>query len=60
MILADKCWNRSLVPLMNKIRTELGDMPVYLTFDIDAIEPAACPGTGQLIMFVQSCVYSPH
>jgi guanidinobutyrase len=33
---------------MSTIRTQLADpkIPVYLSFDIDAIDPAACPGTG--------------
>lgn len=29
-----------------KIRTILGDNPVYLSFDIDALDPAFAPGTG--------------
>ncbi|AMY68957.1 agmatinase [Frigidibacter mobilis] len=29
-----------------KIRTILGDHPTYLTFDIDALDPAFAPGTG--------------
>ena len=49
MILAEDCWHRSLTPLMDKIRQELGDTPVYLTFDIDGIDPSDCPGTGTLI-----------
>ena len=28
------------------IRTRIGDRPVYLTFDIDAIDPSQAPGTG--------------
>lgn len=30
----------------NKIRSVVGDMPVYLTFDIDALDPVYAPGTG--------------
>ena len=37
---------RSLVPLMGEIRQQLGSAPVYLSFDIDAIDPGFCPGTG--------------
>lgn len=48
MVFANECWHRSLVPLMTKIRKELGDMPVYLTFDIDALDSMDCPGTGAL------------
>ncbi len=29
-----------------KIKSVLGDRPVYLTFDIDALDPAYAPGTG--------------
>ncbi len=59
MILAEDCWHRSLVPLMDKIRGELGDTPIYLTFDIDGIDACSCPGTGNLTTFVHdSCVYT--
>lgn len=32
--------------LAEKIKSIVGDMPVYLTFDIDALDPSAAPGTG--------------
>lgn len=32
--------------LATKLKEIVGDMPVYLTFDIDALDPAAAPGTG--------------
>ena len=32
--------------LAAKLKEIVGDMPVYLTFDIDALDPAAAPGTG--------------
>ncbi|MBT6104924.1 MAG: agmatinase, partial [Porticoccaceae bacterium] len=28
------------------IKRRVGDMPVYLTFDIDCLDPAYAPGTG--------------
>ena len=28
------------------IKQRVGDMPVYLTFDIDCLDPAYAPGTG--------------
>ena len=37
---------RSLEPLMAVIRAQIGDHPCYLSFDIDAIDPGFCPGTG--------------
>ena len=43
---AEECWHRSLAPLMAEVRAQMGDAPVYLTFDIDGIDPAFAPGTG--------------
>ena len=43
---AEQCWYKSLTPLMAEIRAQMGDGPVYLTFDIDALDPAFAPGTG--------------
>jgi len=43
---AEACWHKSLAPLMDRIRTRIGDAPVYLTFDIDSLDPAYAPGTG--------------
>lgn len=46
VVQAEECWHRSLVPLMTEIRSAIGDAPVYLTFDIDSLDPAFAPGTG--------------
>ncbi|KAG7167018.1 Agmatinase-like 2 [Homarus americanus] len=43
---AEECWYKSLAPLMVEVREQMGEGPVYLSFDIDAIDPAFCPGTG--------------
>ncbi len=43
---AEECWHRSLAPLMAEVRQQLGSGPVYLSFDIDGIDPAYAPGTG--------------
>lgn len=32
--------------LAEQIKKVIGDMPVYITFDIDALDPSAAPGTG--------------
>ena len=32
--------------MAERIRDILGDRPVYLSFDIDALDPAFAPGTG--------------
>ena len=32
---------------ISRVRRQIGsDTPVYLSFDIDSIDPSACPGTG--------------
>lgn len=46
VVQAEECWHKSLTPLMEKIRTEIGDAPVYLSYDIDSLDPAFAPGTG--------------
>jgi len=37
---------RGPVATVEKIKSILGDAPTYLTFDIDALDPAFAPGTG--------------
>ena len=40
-------WYRSLAPLMDEVRERIGrEHPVYITFDIDGIDPAFAGGTG--------------
>ena len=46
VIPAEECWHKSLSKLMEKIRAKIGDAPVYLTYDIDSLDPAYAPGTG--------------
>jgi guanidinobutyrase len=43
---AEECWHRSLTPLMTELRTLVGQGPVYLSFDIDGLDPSCAPGTG--------------
>ena len=43
---AEECWQKSLTPLMDEVRARIGDHPVYLTYDIDSLDPAFAPGTG--------------
>ena len=43
---AEECWHQSLTPLMAEVRAKIGTGPVYLSFDIDGIDPAYAPGTG--------------
>lgn len=37
---------RSVDSLIEQIKSVVGNMPVYLTFDIDCLDPAFAPGTG--------------
>ncbi len=46
VVQVEECWHRSLVPLMAEIVDQLGPGPVYLSFDIDGIDPSFAPGTG--------------
>lgn len=46
MILAQEIWHKSLIPLAEQIRSEMGEGPVYISYDIDSLDPAYAPGTG--------------
>ncbi len=47
VVTTEECWYRSLEPLMGEIREQIGpDRPVYLSFDIDGLDPSVAPGTG--------------
>ena len=46
VVQAEECWHRSLEPLMDEVRDQVGGGPVYLSFDIDGLDPAFAPGTG--------------
>ena len=46
VVQAEECWHHSLEPLMDEVRDQVGGGPVYLSFDIDGLDPAFAPGTG--------------
>jgi guanidinobutyrase len=46
VVTAEECWYKSLAPLMEHVRLKIGDHPVYITYDIDSLDPAFAPGTG--------------
>ena len=46
VVQAEECWHRSLVPLMKEVVARVGNGPVYLSFDIDGLDPSFAPGTG--------------
>jgi guanidinobutyrase len=49
VVQAEHCWHKSLTPLMEEVREQLGaEGPVYISFDIDGLDPAYAPGTGTL------------
>ncbi|WP_420002604.1 agmatinase [Arenibacterium sp. LLYu02] len=43
---ASELWNRSLHNMGAEIRRDIGSRPVYLSYDIDSLDPAFAPGTG--------------
>ena len=48
VVQVEECWHRSLAPLMAEVIAQVGagGGPVYLSFDIDGIDPSFAPGTG--------------
>ncbi|WP_085308924.1 agmatinase [Planktotalea arctica] len=44
--LAPDLWHKSLAPLAADIKEKIGDTPVYISYDIDSLDPAYAPGTG--------------
>lgn len=47
VVQAHEVWYRSLAPLMGEVRQRIGDRhPVYITFDIDGVDPTYASGTG--------------
>ncbi len=45
---AEECWHKSLSPLMAEVQEQVAGGPVYLSYDIDSLDPAFAPGTGTL------------
>mgnify|MGYP000392098245 CR=1 FL=1 len=43
---AHELWHRSLQTMGAEIRRDIGNRPVYISFDIDSLDPAFAPGTG--------------
>lgn len=46
VVQAEDCWHKSLAPLAADIVAAMGKGPVYITYDIDSLDPAYAPGTG--------------
>ncbi|WP_299749139.1 agmatinase [uncultured Tateyamaria sp.] len=43
---AHELWGRDLGQLGAEIRRDIGNLPTYVTYDIDSLDPAFAPGTG--------------
>ena len=43
VVQVEECWHRSLEPLMAEVREQVAGGPVYLSFDIDGLDPALAP-----------------
>ncbi|MBY5932767.1 agmatinase [Tateyamaria omphalii] len=43
---ASELWGRDLSQLGAEIRRDIGDVPTYVSYDIDSLDPAFAPGTG--------------
>ena len=47
VVTAEEGWYKSLTPLMEEVRDAFGtEVPTYLSFDIDGLDPSVAPGTG--------------
>jgi len=46
VVQAEEIWHKSTAPLAARIKAALGTGPVYITYDIDSLDPAYAPGTG--------------
>ena len=44
--LAPELWGRDLSRIGAEIRRDIGNLPTYITYDIDSLDPAYAPGTG--------------
>ena len=42
----DEIEQRGMAAVAREVRERLGTAPVYVSFDVDAIDPAFAPGTG--------------
>jgi len=46
VVQAEDCWGRSLNGVVESIRSTVGTHPLYISFDIDGLDPSFAPGTG--------------
>jgi len=46
VVQAEECWHKSLTPLMEEVRGQIGERATYISFDVDGLDPPFAPGTG--------------
>lgn len=46
MVYVEELFDRGVDDVMDEARRIVGDAPIYVSFDIDAIDPSQAPGTG--------------
>lgn len=46
LVLAQDIWHKSTASLAAEIKTKMGEGPVYMSYDIDSLDPSIAPGTG--------------
>ena len=46
LVAADEIGARGIASVMAEVRERIGDRPLYITFDVDGVDPAHAPGTG--------------
>ncbi|PTX55906.1 agmatinase [Litoreibacter ponti] len=46
LTLAPELWHKSTKPLAAQIMAKMGGGPVYISYDIDSLDPSIAPGTG--------------
>lgn len=46
LVLAQEIWHKSTAPLAADIKAKMGAGPVYVSYDIDSLDPSIAPGTG--------------
>ncbi len=46
IVQAEEIWHKSLTPLAAGSARQIGAGPVYISYDIDSLDPAYAPGTG--------------
>jgi len=46
VVQAEEIWHQPTAPLAARIKAAVGPGPVYISYDIDSLDPAYAPGTG--------------